>query len=79
MSVSNVEHRSSVGSTKFGHTSSQMKRTPSFSNISSVGPPAKKHKVVTLRDVTLSEAGKYCNLSDYAFFDKVRGKYLYVI
>lgn len=35
-------------------------------------PPPKKIKSGALRDVTLSEAGKYGTLNEYAFFDKVR-------
>ena len=35
-------------------------------------PVAKKIKIGVLRDVTLSEAGKYGTLNEYAFFDKVR-------
>lgn len=52
---------------KFGQ---QVKRSPSFS--ASSQPPAKKPKMVSLRDVSLAEAGKYGSLNDYAFFDKVR-------
>jgi len=45
-----------------------LKRSPSFS-----ATTPKKHRTSTLRDgITLVEAGKYANLNDYAFFDKVR-------
>ncbi|KAF4531705.1 hypothetical protein B566_EDAN012507 [Ephemera danica] len=52
---------------KFGQ---QVKRSPSFSTSSQ--PPAKKPKMVSLRDVSLADAGKYGSLNDYAYFDKVR-------
>ena len=62
------------GLNKFSHSghssSSQVKRSPSFST-STPAPPAKKHKMASLRDVSLAEAGKYGSLNDYAFFDKV--------
>jgi hypothetical protein len=50
-----------------------VKRSPSFSTSAPAahGPPTKKHKVTSLRDVSLAEAGKYGSLNDYAFFDKV--------
>jgi hypothetical protein len=50
-----------------------MKRSPSFSTSAPAahGPPTKKHKMASLRDVSLAEAGKYGSLNDYAFFDKV--------
>ncbi|GIY36696.1 hypothetical protein CEXT_216131 [Caerostris extrusa] len=35
-------------------------------------PPIKKLKMTSLKDVTLTEAGKFGSLNDYAFFDKVR-------
>ncbi|KFM56740.1 Paired amphipathic helix protein Sin3a, partial [Stegodyphus mimosarum] len=35
-------------------------------------PPIKKPKMTSLKDVTLSEAGKYGTLNEFAFFDKVR-------
>ncbi|KYM94387.1 Paired amphipathic helix protein Sin3a [Cyphomyrmex costatus] len=35
-------------------------------------PPSKKHKVASMRDISIAEAGKYGTLNDYAFFDKVR-------
>ena len=44
------------------------KRPPSGLSL----PVAKKIKIGVLRDVTLSEAGKYGTLNEYAFFDKVR-------
>lgn len=66
---------------KFGHTTGQLKRSPSFSTSATAGnshhiqhgpPPMKKHKsVASIRDVTIAEAGKYGTLNDYAFFDKV--------
>nr|CAD7400897.1 unnamed protein product [Timema poppensis] len=57
---------------KFGHTSGQLKRSPSFSAAPVHGPPPKKHKVATLKDVSLAEAYNYGALTDYAFFDKAR-------
>ncbi|XP_046593518.1 paired amphipathic helix protein Sin3b isoform X2 [Neodiprion lecontei] len=66
---------------KFGHSTGQLKRSPSFSTSGTTGnshhtqhgqPPSKKHKMATLRDVTFADAGKYGSLNDYAFFDKVR-------
>lgn len=58
---------------KPGHISGQVKRSPPYQGLMhrDVAPP-KKHKMSSsLRDVTLAEAGKYGNLNDYAFFDKV--------
>ncbi|KAI4502495.1 hypothetical protein M0802_002407 [Mischocyttarus mexicanus] len=65
---------------KLGHSTGQLKRSPSFSTSVTGGnshiqhgpPPLKKHKVASMRDVTIAEAGKYGTLNDYAFFDKVR-------
>ena len=66
---------------KFGHSTGQLKRSPSFSTSMSSGnshhtqhgpPPAKKHKVTSVRDISIAEAGKYGSLNDYAFFDKVQ-------
>ncbi|XP_012282636.1 paired amphipathic helix protein Sin3a isoform X2 [Orussus abietinus] len=66
---------------KFGHNTGQLKRSPSFSTSVGSGnshhnqhgpPPPKKHKVASLRDVSMAEAAKYGSLNDYAFFDKVR-------
>lgn len=66
---------------KCGHSTGQLKRSPSFStSATSAGnshhlqhgpPPSKKHKVA-MRDISIAEAGKYGTLNDYAFFDKVR-------
>lgn len=65
---------------KLGHSAGQLKRSPSFSTSVTAGnshhlqhgpPPLKKHKVASMRDVTIAEAGKYGTLNDYAFFDKV--------
>ncbi|CAL1277736.1 unnamed protein product [Larinioides sclopetarius] len=39
---------------------------------SAPSPPMKKPKMTSLKDVTLTEAGKYGSLNEYAFFDKVR-------
>lgn len=72
---SGLSDRSGLG--KFGHSghssSGQVKRSPSFSTSAPAahGPPTKKHKMASLRDVSLAEAGKYGSLNDYAFFDKV--------
>ncbi|KYN39992.1 Paired amphipathic helix protein Sin3a [Trachymyrmex septentrionalis] len=61
--------------------SRQLKRSPSFSTSTTTGnshhiqhgpPPSKKHKVASMRDISIAEAGKYGTLNDYAFFDKVR-------
>ncbi|XP_057664954.1 paired amphipathic helix protein Sin3b isoform X1 [Diorhabda carinulata] len=51
-----------------------VKRSPPYSSYQHRDqPPPKKHKISsTCRDVSLSEAGKYGTLNDYAFFDKVR-------
>lgn len=65
---------------KFGHSTGQLKRSPSFTSSMATGnshvphgpPPPKKHKVALNRDVSIAEAGKYGTLNDYAFFDKVR-------
>lgn len=65
---------------KTGHNLGQIKRSPTYQlgqGISNLhrgadGPPSKKHKGPSIRDVTLAEAGKHGSLSDYAFFDKVR-------
>ncbi|XP_072393755.1 paired amphipathic helix protein Sin3a [Diabrotica undecimpunctata] len=53
---------------------STVKRSPPYSTYQHRdAPPPKKHKISqTCRDVSLSEAGKYGTLNDYAFFDKVR-------
>lgn len=69
---------------KFGHSTGQLKRSPSFSTSVTAGnshhiqhgqPPMKKPKVASsMRDVTIAEAGKYGTLNDYAFFDKVNIK-----
>lgn len=66
---------------KCGHSTGQLKRSPSFSPSVTSGnshhiqhgpPPLKKHKVSSMREcVTIAEAGKYGSLNDYAFFDKV--------
>ncbi|CAH0550046.1 unnamed protein product [Brassicogethes aeneus] len=54
----------------------ERKRSPSYPGLlhNRDAPPTKKHKMSlsSCRDVTLSEAGKYGTLNDYAFFDKVR-------
>ena len=75
---SGLSDRSGLG--KFSHSghgsSGQVKRSPSFSTSASAmhGQPAKKHKMASLRDVSLAEAAKYGSLNDYAFFDKVSYK-----
>ncbi|XP_063217594.1 paired amphipathic helix protein Sin3b isoform X4 [Bacillus rossius redtenbacheri] len=69
--VVNVD-RSLGSGNKFGHNGNQVKRSPSFSGTPVHGPPVKKHKVATLRDISLAEACKYGTLTEYAFFDKVR-------
>lgn len=51
---------------KQSHT--QLKRSSSFST----SGIQKKHKMASLRDVSLADAAKYASLSDYGFFDKVR-------
>ncbi|XP_022900635.2 paired amphipathic helix protein Sin3a isoform X1 [Onthophagus taurus] len=55
-------------------SSNQLKRSPPYPNLLSRDAPLpKKHKLSSsCRDVTIAEAGKYCTLNDYAFFDKVR-------
>ncbi|XP_066262316.1 paired amphipathic helix protein Sin3a-like [Euwallacea similis] len=59
---------------KSGHQSGSVKRSPPYSSYHHRDvPPPKKHKISpAYRDVSLSEAGKYGTLNDYAFFDKVR-------
>ncbi|XP_050306229.1 paired amphipathic helix protein Sin3b [Anthonomus grandis grandis] len=60
---------------KSSHQSGSAKRSssPYSSYHHRDAPPPKKHKVSpAFRDVSLSEAGKYGTLNDYAFFDKVR-------
>ncbi|TGZ43780.1 Paired amphipathic helix protein Sin3a, partial [Temnothorax longispinosus] len=71
--------RDIVSGQKSGHNPGQLKRSPSFSTSATAGnshiqhgPPTKKHKVASMRDITIAEAGKYGTLNDYAFFDKVR-------
>lgn len=68
----NMLDRHSV-SHKPSHISGPVKRSPPYSNYQHrEAPPVKKHKISTsCRDVSLSEAGKYAALNDYAFFDKV--------
>ncbi len=66
------DHSSTVKKPGFGNKSVNNKaashiRRPSTGS----GPPAKKPKPTTLKDVTLTEAGKYGTLNEYAFFDKV--------
>lgn len=58
---------------KPGHMSGQVKRSPPYQSlIHRDVPMPKKHKISSsCKDVTLAEAGKYGNLNDYAFFDKV--------
>lgn len=72
---SGLSDRSGLGKfTHSGHSSSgQVKRSPSFSTSAPAphGQPTKKHKMASLRDVSLAEAAKYGSLNDYAFFDKV--------
>ncbi|XP_049777829.1 paired amphipathic helix protein Sin3a-like [Schistocerca cancellata] len=60
-----TEHRSSTASI------SHVKSTPMLSPRAG-SPPPKRHKTACLRDVSIAEAAKYGNLTDYAFFDKVR-------
>ncbi|XP_071557175.1 paired amphipathic helix protein Sin3a isoform X1 [Temnothorax nylanderi] len=72
--------RDIVSGQKSGYNPGQLKRSPSFSTSATAGsnshiqhgPPTKKHKVASMRDITIAEAGKYGTLNDYAFFDKVR-------
>lgn len=66
---SSIAHSHTGSGNKMGHTGGQVKRSPSSSSVSA--PPAKKHKSTSLRDITLSEASKYANLTEYYFFDKV--------
>lgn len=58
---------------KPSHISGPVKRSPPYSQYHHKDqPPPKKHKLSSsCRDVSLSEAGKYGTLNDYAFFDKV--------
>lgn len=67
------DHSSAVKKPIFGgkanNKSGHIRRT---SSSSSCGPPAKKPKTGTLKDITLAEAGKYGTLNEFAFFDKVR-------
>lgn len=68
------DHSSAVKKPLFGakannNKTGHIRRT---SSSGSCGPPAKKAKTGTLKDVTLAEAGKYGTLNEYAFFDKVR-------
>ena len=64
---------------KFGHSTGQLKRSPSFTSSMATGnshaphgpPPPKKHKVASARDVSVADVGKHGTLNDYAFFDKV--------
>lgn len=58
---------------KTSHQSGSMKRSSPYSNYHHrEAPPPKKQKISpAYRDVSLSEAGKYGTLNDYAFFDKV--------
>ncbi|XP_014223938.1 paired amphipathic helix protein Sin3a-like isoform X2 [Trichogramma pretiosum] len=69
-----------VPSQKYGHSQNQLKRSPSFnttvttsnSHLPHGPPPPKKHKVASVRDLSIAEVGKHGTLADYAFFDKVR-------
>ena len=68
------DHTSAVKKPLFGakannNKAGHIRRT---SSSGSCGPPAKKAKTGTLKDITLAEAGKYGTLNEYAFFDKVR-------
>jgi hypothetical protein len=82
---SGLSDRSGLG--KFSHSghssSGQVKRSPSFSTSAPAthGQPTKKHKMASLRDVSLAEAAKYGSLNDYAFFDKVsyEGNYFRIV
>lgn len=50
-----------------------LKRSSSISNSQNVQPAIKKHKSPSsLRDVSITEAGKYGTLNDFAFFDRIR-------
>ncbi|XKL59158.1 hypothetical protein PGB90_000174 [Kerria lacca] len=54
---------------------SLLKRSSSISNssVSPLQPVVKKHKSPSsLRDISLTEAGKYGTLNDFAFFDRIR-------
>ncbi|XP_064645253.1 paired amphipathic helix protein Sin3a-like isoform X2 [Lineus longissimus] len=69
------DHSSTVKKLGFGtktqiKNSSHMRRPSSGS--SGLAPPAKKPKTGPLKDVSLTEAGKYGSLKEFAFFDKVR-------
>ena len=74
-----VRDVSSTGQ-KFGHSTGQLKRSPSFTTSVATSnshaphgpPPPKKHKAASTRDVSIAEVGKHGTLTDYAFFDKVR-------
>lgn len=58
---------------KSSHQSGPVKRSPPYSSYHRDIPPLKKPKMsASYRDVSLTEAGKYGTLNDYAFFDKVR-------
>lgn len=73
------KERNHIVGPKFGHNSSQVKRSPSYSmpmphltaRDRDGPPPPKRHKPIC-RDVTFAEASKYGSLNDFAFFDKVR-------
>ncbi|XP_018902629.1 paired amphipathic helix protein Sin3a [Bemisia tabaci] len=72
-----THHSSSTGVITERSASSLKRRSPSFSSSHHNipyhhHPPIKKPKLVSLRDISLTEAGKYGSLTDYAFFDKVR-------
>ncbi|XP_023245695.1 paired amphipathic helix protein Sin3a isoform X2 [Copidosoma floridanum] len=68
---------------KFAHNAGPLKRSPSFTTSMSTSnshplhgphgpPPPKKHKVTTVKDLSVADVGKHGTLNDYAFFDKVR-------
>ncbi|KAH1014584.1 paired amphipathic helix protein Sin3b [Dendroctonus ponderosae] len=59
---------------KTSHQSVSMKRSSPYSNFHQRDAPSPKKQKISpaYRDVSLSEAGKYGTLNDYAFFDKVR-------
>ncbi|KAK7571866.1 hypothetical protein V9T40_014338 [Parthenolecanium corni] len=64
-----------VSSTTPTGASGLLKRSSSMSNSHSsvsMQPAVKKHKSPTLRDISLTEAGKYGTLNDFAFFDRIR-------
>lgn len=73
------KERNHIAGQKFGHNSSQAKKSPSYNPLPlhtmprdrDAPPPPKRHKPIC-RDVTLAEASKYASLNDYAFFDKAR-------